>query len=127
MSGHVYFMLANGYTNTSESFVKIGWSSVCPWARMKTIETTCPLPISLIAIVPGKKSDEFAFHRTFGHLRMRGEWFAWKDDLIEFVNTLPEPDRVTFHRAMMVGHYNAGCADCHRRWLIDRPKRRCLF
>lgn len=121
-SGWIYFILARG----AESFVKIGFSSVCPWARMNGIETGCPLPMELVAMVRGDQAAERGFHRAFAELRVRGEWFRWSGILIEFVNTLPAPDPVLFHRHEAGGRYNAGCADCHRIYLASRPKRRAL-
>lgn len=120
--GWIYFILARGV----ESFVKIGYSSFCPWARMSGLGAGCPFPMTLIAIIPGSQKTERSFHRAFDNLRVRGEWFRWEGDLIEFVNRQPAPDSSSFHKNEAKGRYCAGCADCHRIYLATRPKRRSL-
>lgn len=55
--------------------VKIG-SSVDPWGRLPELQMGCPLPITIEAIIAGGMEEEFAYHRRFDDVRIRGEWFA---------------------------------------------------
>ncbi len=124
--GWVYFILAAGRELRSESYVKIGWTGTCPWSRMNNIDTSSPLPLRLIALVPGSQKVERDYHKVFAELRHHNEWFRWETSLIEFVNRYPDPDRVEFHRTVARGVYSAGCPECHQIYIASRPKRRSL-
>lgn len=120
--GWIYFILADG----AESFVKIGFSSFCPWARMAGLETGCPLKLKIIGLVRGNQRLEREYHAAFSSLHHRGEWFRWSGILIEYLNTLEEPNSIYFHKTESRGRYCAGCAECHKIYLANAPRRRSL-
>lgn len=73
--------------------VKIG-SSLEPFARLAEIQTHCPLPVVIEAILPGGCEEEFTFHRRFADDHIRGEWFAI-NEMIEAIiaaNRAVEPE-----------------------------------
>ena len=87
--------------------VKIG-SSLEPAARLPEIQFGCPLELKLEAILPGGHEEEFAFHRRFSELRLRGEWFTINEmiDAIIAANPIkersdhpPQVTRAQLHKA----------------------------
>jgi hypothetical protein len=75
--------------------VKIG-SSLEPNARLKEIQTGCPFPLKLEAVLPGGHEEEHDYHRRFADERLQGEWFKLTD-MIELViknNPPPAPVRI---------------------------------
>lgn len=66
-------------------FVKIGYS-VDVLARIKTLQTSTTRELRLIHYVPGRQSDEAAFHRRFKEYRRQGEWFVLAGELAEFLS-----------------------------------------
>lgn len=110
-------MLASGI----ESFVKIGYSDVCPWARVEMLAVGCPLPLEIIGILTGSRDLERLLHDQFDAYHVRGEWFRWKGAVIEHVNTMPAPDREAFHRGRKVQTRINGCVDC--RYQFDKHRQ----
>lgn len=95
----VYFMRPVG----ADGPVKIGCSTD-PEGRLKTYCGWSPIPLEVVATIPGKWAVEWAFHAKFAHLRSHHEWFTADAELtavIEAVRagtfdlaTLPEPRRL---------------------------------
>lgn len=63
--------------------IKIGCGNIT--SRLKTVETSLSRGGYLAAWFP-EMSLERDLHERFGHIRIRGEFFDWKDPLIGFVN-----------------------------------------
>lgn len=80
----VYFARAGEY-------VKIGFSG-WPEKRMKSIQTGCPLAITLQAKMPGTLKTELATKRRFSEYRVRrnGEWFRYEGELKVFIESLTD-------------------------------------
>ncbi|WP_395451143.1 helix-turn-helix domain-containing protein [Aminobacter sp. UC22_36] len=81
--GNVYFAATDGY-------VKIGYARRSNLlARLWDIQSMNPHPVVLLAILSGTISDEKALHRRFCRLRVRGEWFHRRGELLEFIASIP--------------------------------------
>lgn len=65
--------------------IKIGFTSGCPLDRMANLQTGCPDELRLVAHARGTADDERELHKRFAHLRLRGEWFQAKPELVEFI------------------------------------------
>lgn len=65
--------------------IKIGFTSGCPLDRMANLQTGSPDELRLVAHARGTQEDERELHKRFAHLRMRGEWFQPKSELVEFI------------------------------------------
>ncbi len=54
--------------------------------RCANLQTGSPYPVYLRGyIVDGTEETEAAIHKTFRHLRMRGEWFRPGKDLLQYI------------------------------------------
>lgn len=85
---HVYFMLCDA---GSESLVKIGMSSGIE-GRRRTIESCAPFPITCIGFIPyGGRALELKLHKSFSHLRVRGEWFRAAPELLGYIKQEAQP------------------------------------
>lgn len=62
--------------------VKIGYSNN-PKARMQDITTHTTL--RLLGTEPGGQKREAELHKKFAHLRIKGEWFYLKPELLDYV------------------------------------------
>lgn len=113
-TGWVYLALAVG----AESFVKIGFTAACPWARIAEVTVGCPLPLRLVGVIRGTMALERELQGRFIGLWTKGEWFRWSGPLIEFVNTLPAPSRKAFHRAALLTlpRSLSSCVDCRAQY-----------
>lgn len=77
----VYFIQA------SNGLIKIGISGNATH-RLANLRTMSPLPLTLLAIMPGDFSDEVAMHLRFAKHRLHGEWFTPADELLDFINSI---------------------------------------
>jgi hypothetical protein len=50
-------------------------------ARLREIQTSSPIALTLLAVAPGGRAVEASYHARFVHLRVRGEWFRLGPDL----------------------------------------------
>lgn len=55
--------------------IKIGYA-LNPELRLAKLQSDCPFPARIIALIPGDRSNEEQLHRRFRRDRIRGEWFA---------------------------------------------------
>lgn len=64
--------------------IKVGHSKN-PWARLQSILTACPFPVTLeyISVAFDTRevalASELSFHQQFDQYRMNGEWFGLLD------------------------------------------------
>jgi hypothetical protein len=75
--GWVYFIEAGGY-------IKIGFTGSVP-SRLAQIETATPFVLTLLRQEPGTLETEMAFHKRFGALHVKGEWFRFEGELREYL------------------------------------------
>lgn len=105
-------MTAGVYFVRCEQFVKIGCSANIE-SRWRELQVGNPFELTLLAYVPTStdrlEAVERTCHQRFKHLRVRGEWFRWTDELAEAVRrearpappkaSRPRPDRRSTYRA----------------------------
>lgn len=75
----MYFAQSKG----PEGHVKIGYSENVA-DRIRTLTTAHPHGVDLVALLPGDRSLEAAFHASFESSRLNGEWFS-RDVLLRLV------------------------------------------
>lgn len=76
-TGGVYFIQAGDGCN-----VKIGYTKDAQRRVQREIQHHSPVPLKLLALVPGTKTDEQCLHQMLDHLRLHGEWFRPGRDLL---------------------------------------------
>lgn len=69
--------------------VKIG-KAVCPFTRLKCLQTAHHERLTLLAICEGGAGRERGYHRQFKEHRIRGEWFARSPELVAEIERLNE-------------------------------------
>jgi hypothetical protein len=74
------------------ALVRIGAAVHLP-SRLKELRADSPLPLRLLATMPGGPNDEGELHRRFRRLREHGEWFRAEERLLTFIATLHPPAR----------------------------------
>jgi hypothetical protein len=75
--GSLYFV-------SSGAYCKIGRAIDFP-QRLSSLQTGTPERLKVEAVLPGMGWQERIWHTAFLHLRHRGEWFEWTDELQEAV------------------------------------------
>lgn len=83
----VYFIAAE------DGPIKIG-KALDPVARLRTLQTSHPVPLSILAICGGGDDREREYHMRFEAHRLQGEWFARHPDIlaeIERIRSLTPP------------------------------------
>lgn len=75
--GHVYVVGFAGY-------VKIGWSRGAR-RRLTRIAEMAPEELVVYALIAGTPETERELHRRFAHLRLRGEWFSHRGELVGWI------------------------------------------
>lgn len=67
--------------------VKIGFTD--NWAgRLRIMRTSCPYPVTVIALIKGSRSLELFLHHALHDLRALGEWFREEGDLRDLTTML---------------------------------------
>lgn len=72
------------YFIESQGMVKIGVSSN-PKRRLAMIATGCPGGCVMLATAEGGPEEETRLHELFSHLRRRGEWFIFTDEISKYI------------------------------------------
>jgi hypothetical protein len=76
--GTVYFIQCNG----DQGPIKIGFTThKTAQSRMAGMTTGNPYELRILGTRPGTVRDECKLHRKFKNQHLRGEWFAWSEDL----------------------------------------------
>lgn len=81
----VYFVEAVGL-----DLIKIGYASNVP-LRIRSIETSCPVPVRLLGTFPGGPEMERHFHKEFATHRSHREWFRRSPDMDRLLSQLAPP------------------------------------
>jgi hypothetical protein len=74
----VYIISSEG-----SDLVKIGWG-LDPKARLRMHQTGSPDRLRLIRLLPGGQKTERAFHVEFASQRVRGEWFSFLTEMMDY-------------------------------------------
>lgn len=114
--------------------IKIGYCASDPNTRLRQLQCGNPEDLRLIAVRDGDMEAEAYWHERFAHLRIRGEWFKWCDEIREHAQPLiADPDDVRRARCQIAKDLIAGRAPdraayealfSQRPW---SPKRRQKF
>lgn len=64
---------------------KIGYSYNVR-SRLSALQTSTPYDIKVVSEIDGDIIYEKHIHKMFNHLKVRGEWFKYTDEIIKFFN-----------------------------------------
>ena len=79
--GYIYFILSG------DTHVKIGYSANMD-IRLAALQSANPFELKLYRMVEGTVAKERELHARFKHLRVRGEWFLWCDEIKQAIREL---------------------------------------
>jgi hypothetical protein len=57
-------------------------------ARIRELQTSSPYRLELLAIAPGDRREEAAFHRRFKQFRVQGEWFSIVPEIVQAIRSI---------------------------------------
>lgn len=106
--GWVYFARAG-------DSLKIGYSAD-PEARVKQLQTGCPMEIALAGKIFGSEESEALWHRTFAKYRTTGEWFKADPELLAVVELAMHHDEMHWEELMCADH-SRGLAEDHLKFV----------
>ena len=78
---------------------KIGYS-YNPDNRLKELQTGNPYHLELITTVPGDISIEKDIHSKFNHLKLKGEWFNYTQEIKDYFKVEIELDYTQFYHSL---------------------------
>lgn len=87
-TSYVYFARAG-----EDGLVKIGHAKDVR-SRLSSMQTGCPIPLTLLGVLPGGREREAELHARFADLRVRGEWFRAEGALAELLTRLDPVPKV---------------------------------
>ena len=79
MNSIVYFIRC-----IDSGLIKIGYTTDIN-GRKASLNHASPAGVSLIASAPGGSNAEASLHRKFEHLKVRGEWFRPRPELLDYI------------------------------------------
>ena len=68
--------------------IKIGFTGGTVEKRLRSIKTSHPHKLQVLATMPGTFEDEKALHERFAKFRLQGEWFKSHPDLLAFISVI---------------------------------------
>lgn len=90
------------YFITTGKHIKIGYSAD-PVDRLHVLQTGNPLKLRLIVTMQGYFKTESGLHELFSHLRCKGEWFRYTDELKWYTHAIRDnPDELNIKTLYMI-------------------------
>jgi len=77
------------FIRSYNKFIKIG-TSVNSGRRLKELQTASPIDFKIKAVLDGSYKTEKGLHELFSHIRHKGEWFRYTDELKWFMRAIQE-------------------------------------
>lgn len=68
---------------------KIGWSNK-PFTRLANLQSSCPVPVSLVGLMPGTREDERKLHVRLRAWWLHSEGYRLEGGVATFVATMPK-------------------------------------
>lgn len=92
--------------------VKLGYAAN-PKQRIEILQVGQPAHLNVLRVMEGCRQFEVALHRHFAPLRIRGEWFAYSEEMLDDLDFLrpTSADPVTPHGSLTSYMQAAGLTD----------------
>lgn len=80
------------FIRDESGLVKIGHARN-PWQRLQDLQVASPTQLAIVRVVDGGQKTEKWLHKRFAGHHVRGEWFAFADEMLSVVppDELPPP------------------------------------
>jgi hypothetical protein len=56
--------------------------------RLRALQGACPYLLQIMAVTPGARETEFAYHKRFAGLHLHGEWFQYSSPIQDEIERL---------------------------------------
>ena len=77
------------FIRSESGHVKIGYSrNRNIQKRLVSLQTSCPLELTILKVINGNRDKEKAFHAQFAKYKSSGEWFILSDEISKFIETI---------------------------------------
>lgn len=102
------------FVRSYNKHIKIGYSAD-PDYRRKCLQTGSPIKLHLQGTMNGNFQTEAGLHEMFDHLRVRGEWFRYADELKWFIRAVNENPSQNNIKSLLM--------ESQKMRLLDKAKR----
>ena len=92
------------YFAKSGNHVKIGVTNDIT-KRLSQLQNGTVNKIEVLLTLHGSANDEKAYHNEFKHLRIRGEWFNYTDELKKYIDSMNKLPKIGEHASFWAGGY----------------------
>lgn len=75
------------FVGSEEGPVKIGFTTELP-NRLRSLRNSSPVPLKLLASIPGTRETEKEYHCRFSGYRLHGEWFERSEAIEDEIGTI---------------------------------------
>lgn len=73
------------FIKSESGHLKIGFSKDKAELRLSNLQIGCPFKLRLLAMLNGDREQERLIHNKFKHLKVNGEWFIYKKEILNFI------------------------------------------
>jgi hypothetical protein len=73
------------FAQEDSGHIKIGYTEGEPEARIKSLQTGSPTPITLLLAIEGDRAAENGLHQRFSKHRLCGEWFKPSPEIVSYI------------------------------------------
>jgi hypothetical protein len=75
------------FVQSKQGFIKIG-TAIDVDSRLSNLQTASPTTLKIKAVLEGSYQTEKGLHELFEHIRYKGEWFKYNDELKYFIRAI---------------------------------------
>lgn len=77
-------------SDVKKEYCKIGYTQKDPLSRLCSIQVGNPIELEISSLIEGSIKLEKQLHKKFEEYYIRGEWFIYNDNIINYFNSYPQ-------------------------------------
>ena len=83
------------FITQQDKYVKIGYTQNSPIQRLYNLQIGNPHPLDIYSVIEGNAEIEKALHNQFLSSHIRGEWYHFTKDIIDYIAYAEMRDNAT--------------------------------